>query len=183
MSCVVQKYIITSPIGKILIESCVKGLHFVKQNEYTTDELFKPDKRIHVDLVEEESDKLNEIILSTIKWFRVYFTDPLEASRLSLPNICVASNQGSFREIVWLALAESVKAGETISYGELAKLVMKPGASRAVGSAMSNNPISIIVPCHRVIKSDGSLGNYAKGCRNNVKKWLLEYEGAISNVK
>ena len=53
------------------------------------------------------------------------------------------------------------------------------GASRAVGTAMSNNPISIIVPCHRVIKSDGQLGNYAKGCRNNVKKWLLNHEGAL----
>ena len=51
------------------------------------------------------------------------------------------------------------------------------GASRAVGSAVSNNPIQIIVPCHRVIKSDGAIGNYAKGKRNNVKRWLLEFEG------
>ena len=51
------------------------------------------------------------------------------------------------------------------------------GAARAVGTAMSNNPIQIIVPCHRVIKSDGSFGNYAKGCRKGVKKWLLNHEG------
>lgn len=46
-----------------------------------------------------------------------------------------------------------------------------------MGSAVSNNPIQIIVPCHRVIKSDDAIGNYAKGKRNNVKKWLLEFEG------
>ena len=50
------------------------------------------------------------------------------------------------------------------------------GAVRAVGSAMSNNPIGIIIPCHRVIKSNGQFGNYAKGEKNDVKKWLLEYE-------
>jgi len=53
------------------------------------------------------------------------------------------------------------------------------GASRAVGTAMSNNPLSILVPCHRVIKSDGRPGNYGKSTRNEIKQWLLDFEGVM----
>ena len=59
---------------------------------------------------------------------------------------------GKFRQRVWLTLQERVGFGQTTSYGELAKLCGKGGAGRAVGSAMANNPISLIVPCHRVVK-------------------------------
>ena len=59
---------------------------------------------------------------------------------------------GKFRQRVWLTLQERVGFGQTTSYGELAKLCGKEGAGRAVGSAMANNPISLIVPCHRVVK-------------------------------
>jgi methylated-DNA-[protein]-cysteine S-methyltransferase len=51
------------------------------------------------------------------------------------------------------------------------------GASQAVGNAMAANPLQILVPCHRVIRSDGSLGQYARGKKNRVKNWLLEHEG------
>lgn len=79
----------------------------------------------------------------------------------------------SFQRQVWNALQE-VPFGETCSYGELAEAVGNPKASRAVGSANGRNPISIIVPCHRVIAADGSLGGYASGLDN--KKWLLAHE-------
>ncbi len=69
-----------------------------------------------------------------------------------------------------------VPAGSTISYGELAELAGFPRAARAVGSAMANNPIPIVVPCHRVIRSDGSLGRY--GTEPTWKEWLLEHERA-----
>jgi len=51
------------------------------------------------------------------------------------------------------------------------------GASQAVGNAMAANPLQILVPCHRVIRSDGSMGQYARGKKNSVKNWLLEHEG------
>jgi O-6-methylguanine DNA methyltransferase len=54
---------------------------------------------------------------------------------------------------------------------------MFSGASQAVGNAMAANPLQILVPCHRVIRSDGSVGQYARGKKDNVKNWLLEYEG------
>lgn len=77
-------------------------------------------------------------------------------------------------------LATNVDTGRTVSYGELA--ILSGGtskASRAVGQAMRNNPVMIIVPCHRVILSSGALGNYSSGEKNIVKQWLLSHEGSI----
>ena len=75
---------------------------------------------------------------------------------------------------MWRALV-SIPFGVTWSYGELARAIGRPAASRAVGSANSKNPISIIVPCHRVIGANGTLTCYAGGLP--MKKWLLEHEG------
>jgi methylated-DNA-[protein]-cysteine S-methyltransferase len=80
----------------------------------------------------------------------------------------------AFQREVWQALRE-IPYGETISYGELAARVGRPGASRAVGLANGRNPIAIIVPCHRVIGADGSLTGFGGGLAR--KRWLLEHEG------
>jgi methylated-DNA-[protein]-cysteine S-methyltransferase len=80
-----------------------------------------------------------------------------------------------FQRRVWAALCE-IPYGETISYGELARRVGNPKASRAVGLANGRNPIAIVVPCHRVIGADGSLTGYGGGLERKV--WLLEHEGA-----
>ena len=74
---------------------------------------------------------------------------------------------------MWARSCE-IPYGETISYGELAQCVGNPNASRAVGLANGRNPISIIVPCHRVIGADGSLTGYGGGLER--KTWLLEHE-------
>jgi methylated-DNA-[protein]-cysteine S-methyltransferase len=79
-----------------------------------------------------------------------------------------------FQREVWARLAE-IPYGETISYAELAASVDRPQAFRAVGSANGANPIAIIVPCHRVITSSGSLGGYAGGL--DAKRTLLALEG------
>jgi methylated-DNA-[protein]-cysteine S-methyltransferase len=78
-----------------------------------------------------------------------------------------------FQQVVWMALRE-LRAGERISYGELARRIGRPSASRAVGLANGRNPISIIVPCHRVIGASGSLTGYGGGLGR--KRWLLEHE-------
>lgn len=80
-----------------------------------------------------------------------------------------------FQSRVWGALCE-IPYGETISYGELARRVGSPNASRAVGLANGRNPVAIIVPCHRVIGADGSLTGYGGGLPRKV--WLLEHEAA-----
>ncbi|MFW5489386.1 MAG: methylated-DNA--[protein]-cysteine S-methyltransferase [Desulfovibrio sp.] len=72
---------------------------------------------------------------------------------------------------------QNVPAGETLSYGELAKRVGSPRASRAVGGCMATNRWPLLIPCHRVLASGGKLGGYGPGL--DMKQWLLELEGAL----
>lgn len=81
-----------------------------------------------------------------------------------------------FQLRVWEALRK-IPPGRTLSYGELAKRIGHPKAVRAVGGANGANPVSLVVPCHRVIASDGTMGGYGWGLER--KKWLLEHEGAL----
>jgi methylated-DNA-[protein]-cysteine S-methyltransferase len=80
-----------------------------------------------------------------------------------------------FQRQVWRALC-TIPAGETVSYRQLAQRIGRPTAVRAVGLANGSNPVALVVPCHRVIGSDGSLTGYGGGLHR--KRWLLEHEGA-----
>lgn len=86
---------------------------------------------------------------------------------------------GAFEKAVYEALL-SVPAGETVSYGELAETAGYPRAARAVGNAMAANPMPIVVPCHRVIRSDGSLGRYGKD--PTWKQRLLDHERRTAGI-
>ncbi|QNP43395.1 MGMT family protein [Sphingomonas daechungensis] len=81
----------------------------------------------------------------------------------------------AFQEAVWRELRR-IPLGETRSYADIAKAVGQPDAVRAVGTANGSNPVAVLVPCHRVIRSDGSLGGYAGGL--DRKRKLLSAEGA-----
>jgi methylated-DNA-[protein]-cysteine S-methyltransferase len=81
-----------------------------------------------------------------------------------------------FQRRVWQELC-NIPYGSAISYAELARRIGRPGSSRAVGGANGRNPISIIVPCHRVIGADGGLGGYGGGL--DRKRWLLEHEAEV----
>lgn len=85
-----------------------------------------------------------------------------------------------FQQIVWEKLRE-IPYGMTITYGELAQQIGDPDAARAVGTANSCNPISIIIPCHRVIGGTGKLIGYAGGLWR--KQWLLEHEASFTEGK
>ena len=78
-----------------------------------------------------------------------------------------------FQESVWLAL-QKIPYAETCSYQQIAEKINRPKAMRAVGSANGKNPLAIVVPCHRVIASDGSLSGYEYGV--DKKSWLLQHE-------
>jgi methylated-DNA-[protein]-cysteine S-methyltransferase len=80
-----------------------------------------------------------------------------------------------FQKQVWQGLL-TIAYGTTISYAELASRIGRPGASRAVGAANGRNPIGIIVPCHRVIAANGTLGGYGGGL--DRKEWLISHEAA-----
>jgi methylated-DNA-[protein]-cysteine S-methyltransferase len=99
-----------------------------------------------------------------------YFSGDLEA----VNDLKVSTGGTEFQARVWQALRE-IPSGQTMSYGVLAAKLDKPGASRAVGMINGLNPISIVLPCHRVIGANGTLTGYAGGLER--KKWLLEHEG------
>ncbi|MGV3484115.1 MAG: methylated-DNA--[protein]-cysteine S-methyltransferase [Planctomycetaceae bacterium] len=82
-----------------------------------------------------------------------------------------------FQKTVWNRL-RSIGFGQTRTYGEIARDIGKPSASRAVGRAIGDNPISLIVPCHRVIGGNGNLTGYAGGLE--IKRWLLDHEARAS---
>lgn len=113
-------------------------------------------------------------------------TDPGGASRAVeayfageltiLDNFPVASEGTAFQQLVWRKLRD-IPCGTTLSYGELAKRIGNPAASRAVGLANGSNPIAIAVPCHRVIGANGDLTGYGGGMER--KRWLLMHEGAL----
>jgi methylated-DNA-[protein]-cysteine S-methyltransferase len=81
-----------------------------------------------------------------------------------------------FQQLCWQALRE-IPYGQTRSYGEMARLIGRPKAVRAVGHANHDNPIGVVIPCHRVIGADGSLTGYAGGLP--LKQLLLELEGVL----
>jgi methylated-DNA-[protein]-cysteine S-methyltransferase len=93
---------------------------------------------------------------------------------LALAGLPVRTGGTPFQQKVWAALRE-IAIGRTASYSEVARAIGSPAAVRAVGAANGSNPISIVIPCHRVIRADGSLCGYGGGIER--KRWLLEHEG------
>ena len=91
----------------------------------------------------------------------------------------LAPEGSQFQRRVWIEIAR-IPFGETITYAELAARAGAPGSARAAGAATGRNPLSIVVPCHRVVGSDGSLTGYAGGLERKTK--LLELEGALEGT-
>lgn len=101
-----------------------------------------------------------------------YFAGDLRA----LDGLDARTGGSVFQRSVWAALRR-IPAGRTRTYGDLASSLGKPKAARAVGLANGANPISVIVPCHRLVGADGSLTGYGGGIER--KRWLLAHEGAL----
>jgi len=106
---------------------------------------------------------------------REAFADYFAGDIRALERVRVATVGTAFQRKVWDALRR-IPAGETRSYGQLAAEIGEPAASRAVGLANGQNPIAIVIPCHRVIGADGSLTGFGGGLPR--KRWLLSHEGA-----
>jgi methylated-DNA-[protein]-cysteine S-methyltransferase len=100
-----------------------------------------------------------------------YFAGELDA----IDALPVKTAGTPFQRSVWRAL-RAIRCGTTVSYAELAQQISRPTAVRAVGLANGSNPVGIVVPCHRVIGSDGSLTGYGSGIER--KRWLLAHERA-----
>jgi O-6-methylguanine DNA methyltransferase len=112
------------------------------------------------------------ILARTRDWLSAYFAG-VSAEPPATAGLALDLRGAPFEQRVWSALVE-IPAGATCSYGAIAVKLGAPGASRAVGAANGANPVSIIVPCHRVIGSSGQLTGYGGGL--DRKKWLLDHE-------
>jgi methylated-DNA-[protein]-cysteine S-methyltransferase len=102
--------------------------------------------------------------------------DYFDGDIAALNSINVRQPGAPFSQAAWKAMRK-VKPGKVISYSELAERAGSPTAVRAAGSACAKNAIVLVVPCHRIVKSGGALGNYAYGL--NKKEWLLRHEAAL----
>ena len=103
-------------------------------------------------------------------------TDYFDGDLSALNAIKVRQPGAPFSQAAWKAMRR-VKAGKTLSYAELADRAGSSAAVRAAGSACAKNAIVLVVPCHRIVKTGGALGNYAYGL--NKKEWLLRFEAAL----
>ena len=103
-------------------------------------------------------------------------SDYFEGDLAQLSSIAWRIAGTSFQQKVWTALAQ-IPVGTTLSYGTLAAKIDMPKAVRAVGHANGSNPISVVLPCHRLIGANGSLVKYGGGLER--KRWLLEHEGVV----
>lgn len=101
--------------------------------------------------------------------------DYFDGNLAALKAIPVQARGTSFQQQVWSMLSR-IPAGEVWTYAQLAASLDRPSAQQAVGQANAQNPVAIVVPCHRVISSDGDLVGYAGGLKR--KRWLLAHEGA-----
>lgn len=149
--------VIDSPIGKLTLVSTdgsLSGLYMEQQRHRPDDTRFgEPDARVFAQVEEQ---------------LAAYFTGELTTFDLPL-----APAGTEFQRRVWTALRE-IPYGATVTYGELAAELGRPTASRAVGLANGRNPISIVVPCHRVVGSSGALTGYGGGLER--KRFLLDLE-------
>ena len=155
---------IASPLGTMLLARTRDGLAgawFEKQKHHPEE----------IDAPERSDDPL---LTATARQLRAYFDGAIDAFDVPL------DLQGtSFQRDVWQALLR-IEPGATRSYGEIARELGVPSASRAVGSAVGRNPVSIIVPCHRVVGSSGSLTGYAGGLDRKTSLLRIEADRARS---
>ncbi|HVZ46628.1 MAG TPA: methylated-DNA--[protein]-cysteine S-methyltransferase [Ramlibacter sp.] len=150
------------PLGAMLIAAAdqgVAGIWFVGQQYAPDTRGWREDAR-HP-LLEDAAAQLGEYFAGT----RTRFELPLDLQSGTL-----------FQQSVWRALL-AIPSGKTSSYGEVGRSIGRPDASRAVGAAVGRNPLSIVVPCHRVLGTGGSLTGYAGGLER--KSALLKLEGAL----
>ncbi len=143
-----------SPIGLVEIlgsESAVISLNFVEEKK--------------------ENQRSNSILKEAVDQLELYFAGNL--AEFDLP---IAFAATPFQEQVWRHLL-TIPYGRLASYQQVANALEKPNAVRAVGAANGQNPISVIVPCHRVIGSNGHLTGYGGGLWR--KEWLLKHEGSL----
>jgi len=158
-----------SPLGVLVLVSDGEALTAL----YNKNQKYYPN-----DLPKSDTKSILPIFKDTIKWLDMYFS---KKNPNFIPNL--APKGTAFRENIWKILCD-IPLGEVITYGDVSKIIAKQMnlstmSSQAVGGAVGHNPISIIIPCHRVVGVNGNLTGYAGGLDKKIK--LLEIEGLDMN--
>ena len=158
----------SSPLGQLFVAVSGQGLCAVDFDRSEADflERFDPLSRL-----EKNSNAVGQALVQLTEYFagaRSRFDLPVDLSSLT-----------PFQRNV-LDTACRIAPGNMWSYQRVAQEMGRPKSSRPVGQALAHNPIPIVIPCHRVIASDGSLGGYSGGSGLKAKRWLLRFEGALS---
>jgi AraC family transcriptional regulator of adaptative response/methylated-DNA-[protein]-cysteine methyltransferase len=151
-----------TPLGRMLVAATSKGICRLTFDEDVAALRRRfPNARI---------DRANAAMASLISGVMQAIETPT-----AMPDLPIDVAGTAFQEAVWKELRK-IPAGETRSYADIAAAIGEPSATRAVGTANGSNPVAVLVPCHRVIRSDGTLGGYAGGL--DRKRKLLTAEGA-----
>ncbi|MFT7475694.1 MAG: methylated-DNA-[protein]-cysteine S-methyltransferase, partial [Verrucomicrobiales bacterium] len=150
---------IESPVGELMLVGSNAGLRAV---------LWPSERDGRVVFAEDVEEGDHPILDAAATQLREYISGGRED--FDVPLDLVGTD---FQKDVWARLAQ-IPYGQTSSYGELADELNKPGAARAVGAATGRNPVSIIIPCHRLVGSSGKLTGFAGGL--DTKRWLLDHE-------
>ena len=161
-----QASTLKTPVGTLYLishEQVLLAAGFKSLNDLIT-RLSEEDSALEVKNVKQIA-KISDLISD-------YFDGDINA----INSIEVRQPGAKFSQNVWKSLRK-IPAGKTWSYAELAKRSGSPDAVRTAGTACGNNLIAPIIPCHRVVKSGGALGNYGYGVK--IKEWLLRHEGAL----
>ena len=150
-----------TPVGTLTIAAATEGVAFIGWQD---DEVGKTAKKLHLQAVE----AVTPLLAQCVKQLGEYFDGNRHEFSLPLHLVGTEHQLKAWQEL------QRIPYGETISYGQQATRIGNAKASRAVAQANHNNPVSIVVPCHRVINADGSLGGYASG--THIKQFLLDLE-------
>ena len=154
-----------TPVGELVIVASNAGLRAI---------LWPTEREGRVTFAEPTANGEHPVIEQTIGQLEEYVDGARQEFDLPLDLIGT-----TFQKEVWACLSR-IPYGETQSYGELANELNKPGAARAVGAATGRNPISIVVPCHRLVGSSGKLTGFAGGI--DAKRWLLTHEAGEASL-
>ncbi len=155
-----------SPVGQLTLIASDIGLRAV---------LWDDDEpgRVHLDSIPPARNS-HPVLAAAVDQLLEYFAGARRDFSIPLDPVGT-----EFQQSVWEIL-ESIPFGQTVTYGEIAERLGKPEASRAVGAANGRNPLSIIVPCHRVVGANGALTGFAGGVEK--KAWLLGHEQGIRTL-
>ena len=166
-------HMMASPVGLLFLARTDQGLRYLQFMEKKS---LKRMIAARSDIAPEAKWEPSLLDLKpVVEQLDAYFNGMLHV--FDVPLDAVGSD---FQKKVWAALSQ-IPFGKTRSYGEIAKAIRQPKASRAVGLANNLNPIAIIVPCHRVIGANGSMTGYGGGLPR--KRWLLEHEARFAGTQ